>query len=133
MMDRIYLEVTSRCNYRCAYCPHPNMLREKRHMDEALARRALEQIASGRIGRDVWLNCLGEPGVVPCCVHEEGELVLGNIQEQRLHTILRSPRARAIRQGFANNRVVMRKCQECLGTPKTVIPSTRRSSLPVLA
>ncbi len=61
----MYLEVTSRCNYACVYCPHPNMKRPKRHIDWEVATEALRQIRSGRIGERVWLNYLGEPLLYP--------------------------------------------------------------------
>ena len=62
---RIYLEVTSRCNYRCVYCPHPTMVREKRHLDFELGRLALRQVAEDGIGADIHLNYLGEPLMYP--------------------------------------------------------------------
>lgn len=65
MIPRVYLEVTSQCNYRCVYCPHPTMQRPKRHIDWELATEALRQVRDGRIGERVWLNYLGEPLLYP--------------------------------------------------------------------
>jgi len=36
------IEVTTECNLRCKYCPHPNLPREKRHMDMETFARALK-------------------------------------------------------------------------------------------
>ena len=65
MIARIYLEVTSKCNYACIYCMHPTMTRAKRHMDWDLACRALEQIQQHQVGRDVYFNYLGESLLYP--------------------------------------------------------------------
>lgn len=65
MIARIYLEVTSRCNYACTYCMHPTMVRAKRHMDWELACRALAQIKEHDVGRDVYFNYLGESLLYP--------------------------------------------------------------------
>lgn len=65
MITRIYLEVTSICNYKCAYCPHPIMSRHKAHMAWDLACTALKQIHVGQIGSNIYLNYLGEPLLYP--------------------------------------------------------------------
>lgn len=65
MIRDIYLELTSVCNYRCRYCPHPTMQRDKTHMPVELARAALDQIEAAGIGRRVVLNYLGEPLAYP--------------------------------------------------------------------
>lgn len=65
MIPRVYLEVTSQCNYRCVYCPHPTMQRPRRHIEWDLATKALRQLRDGRIGERVWLNYLGEPLLYP--------------------------------------------------------------------
>lgn len=65
MIARIYLEVTSICNYKCAYCPHPFMQRTKAHMPWELACEALKQIKADNIGENIYLNYLGEPLLYP--------------------------------------------------------------------
>ncbi|MBL1179157.1 radical SAM/SPASM domain-containing protein [Pantanalinema sp. GBBB05] len=65
MITRIYLEVTSICNYKCAYCPHPIMSRNKAHMSWELACEALKQIQADQIGQHIYLNYLGEPLLYP--------------------------------------------------------------------
>ena len=65
MITRIYLEVTSLCNYKCVYCPHPVMKRKKEHIRWESACNALQQIARDRIGEHVHLNYLGEPLLYP--------------------------------------------------------------------
>lgn len=65
MISRIYLEVTSICNYKCLYCPHSFMNREKKHIEWELACKALRQIKKDNIGCNIHLNYLGEPLLYP--------------------------------------------------------------------
>lgn len=51
--------------------------------------------------------------VVPCCLDKEAKLALGNIKHQTLEDILKSPRARAMREGFAAGNLVEDLCQRC--------------------
>lgn len=51
--------------------------------------------------------------VVPCCLDCEGELTLGNLHKNTLNDILNSPQARAIEQGFRQNRRIHRICRNC--------------------
>ena len=51
--------------------------------------------------------------VVPCCLDGEGDLALGNILESDLEAILDSPRARAIKEGFARGELVEGLCRTC--------------------
>ena len=51
--------------------------------------------------------------VVPCCLDAEGTLALGNLFDTPLDEILRSPRARAIYDGFTNRRAVEDLCRRC--------------------
>jgi radical SAM protein with 4Fe4S-binding SPASM domain len=51
--------------------------------------------------------------VVPCCLDKEARLSLGNIFDQRLEDIIASPRARRMREGFANRKLVEDLCQRC--------------------
>ncbi|MGI4991605.1 radical SAM/SPASM domain-containing protein [Halobacteriovorax sp. GFR7] len=51
--------------------------------------------------------------VVPCCLDKESQIPLGNVLDESLKSILSSPRAVAMRQGFDNNIRVEKFCQHC--------------------
>ena len=51
--------------------------------------------------------------VVPCCLDSEGHIALGNIFETPLQTIIESPRAKRLYEGFSNRRAVEPLCQHC--------------------
>lgn len=51
--------------------------------------------------------------VVPCCLDHEGDLALGNLLEQELDSILDSPRARALYEGFSRRRPAEELCRRC--------------------
>jgi len=51
--------------------------------------------------------------VVPCCLDGEGVIALGNLFTDDLTTILGSPRARELYEGFTGRRCVEDLCQRC--------------------
>lgn len=51
--------------------------------------------------------------VVPCCLDKEAVIALGRIGDEPLENILQSPRARAMREGFARGQLVEDLCQRC--------------------
>ena len=51
--------------------------------------------------------------VVPCCLDGEGRMPLGNLLTDSLESILSSPRARAIYDGFTAHRAVESLCRTC--------------------
>ena len=51
--------------------------------------------------------------VVPCCLDGEGRIPLGNLFEQELDEILASPRAEAMRRGFAARHPSEELCRRC--------------------
>lgn len=51
--------------------------------------------------------------VVPCCLDHKGDIPLGNIFESDLTSILSGPRARAMRDGFRDGRLVEPLCKTC--------------------
>ncbi len=59
------------------------------------------------------LGILVDGTVVPCCLDHDGELALGNIYTDDIDTVLNSPRARAIYDGFTRHRAVEKYCQTC--------------------
>lgn len=59
------------------------------------------------------VGVLVDGSVVPCCLDHEGDILLGNLFKQDLEEILDSPRARAIYEGFSQQRAVEDLCQRC--------------------
>ncbi|GAB1409889.1 radical SAM/SPASM domain-containing protein [Desulfovibrionales bacterium] len=51
--------------------------------------------------------------VCPCCLDAEGRLALGSLQHNSLDQIIQSPRATAMREGFARGLLVEKLCQSC--------------------
>ena len=70
-----------------------------------------EEVLCYGLGDHFGILCDGT--VVPCCLDSEGSLALGNLHERELTDILSSPRARAIREGFARRRAVESLCRRC--------------------
>ncbi len=51
--------------------------------------------------------------VVPCCLDGEGQIPLGNLFDQTLEEILRTPRATALVEGFSRRRPTEELCRRC--------------------
>jgi radical SAM protein with 4Fe4S-binding SPASM domain len=51
--------------------------------------------------------------VVPCCLDKEAAIPLGNIKLQSIQDILTSPRAKSMRIGFQQNKLIEDLCQRC--------------------
>ena len=51
--------------------------------------------------------------VVPCCLDSDGVIALGNVFREELSHILRSPRAKAITDGFSQRRATENLCRRC--------------------
>jgi radical SAM protein with 4Fe4S-binding SPASM domain len=51
--------------------------------------------------------------VVPCCLDKEAAVPLGNIRKSSLDAILKSPRATAMKDGFAQGVLVEDLCRRC--------------------
>lgn len=56
---------------------------------------------------------LCDGSVVPCCLDSDGVITLGNIFRQALTDILSSPRAEAMRRGFACHTAAEDLCRRC--------------------
>ena len=56
---------------------------------------------------------LSDGTVVPCCLDSDGTIALGNVFTQDLGSILASPRAAAICQGFRRRTAVEALCRHC--------------------
>lgn len=59
------------------------------------------------------LGVLWDGTVVPCCLDHDGDLALGNLFRQDMETILSSPRAQAIYDGFSQKKAVEPLCRRC--------------------
>jgi len=78
--------------------------------DPALPQEGAEGFCRG-LGNQIAV--LVDGTVLPCCLDGEGLLALGNLRERPLAEILASPRARAIREGFARRLLVEPLCRTC--------------------
>ena len=56
---------------------------------------------------------LCDGSVVPCCLDREGAITLGNIFEASADSILSTPRATAMREGFTCRRATEELCRKC--------------------
>ena len=59
------------------------------------------------------IGVLADGTVVPCCLDADGELALGNLFETDIDSILSSPRACAIYDGFSSRRAAEQLCRRC--------------------
>ncbi len=60
-LNRVFVELTNRCNFACHFCPNPVMERPKGEMDVALLEAILGEIASVGLARLVLFHQQGEP------------------------------------------------------------------------
>ena len=59
------------------------------------------------------IGILVDGTVVPCCLDADGVLSLGNLFSEDLDSVLNSPRARAIYDGFTMRRAAEELCRKC--------------------
>ena len=59
------------------------------------------------------IGVLCDGTVVPCCLDHEGDLALGNLHLEELTSILESPRAKAIYEGFQKRNAAEELCRKC--------------------
>lgn len=59
------------------------------------------------------IGVLCDGTVVPCCLDHDGDLALGNLHQERLDTILETPRAKAIYDGFTDRTAAEELCRKC--------------------
>ena len=59
------------------------------------------------------IGVLCDGSVVPCCLDHDGDLILGNLHTDNMETILNSPRARAIYDGFTDRTAAEELCRKC--------------------
>ena len=60
-VERIHVEVTSRCNFDCEFCPQGELTRAGQDMPLPLLHRIVDQLAGGRIAREIHFHVMGEP------------------------------------------------------------------------
>lgn len=58
-VNNIFIELTSRCNMQCKFCPYPVLKRKKQDMPEEYVEKILQEISSNK--KDVTFHVLGEP------------------------------------------------------------------------
>ena len=59
--DRIQIEVTNRCNMRCAFCPNPELKRKRTNLDLDSYKKAIEDIADYDLTKNISFAANGEP------------------------------------------------------------------------
>lgn len=59
------------------------------------------------------IGVLCDGTVVPCCLDHDGDIPLGNLHKEDLSSILESPRAQAIYNGFSGKKAVEELCRRC--------------------
>jgi len=65
------------------------------------------------LGTKSHIAILSNGDVVPCCLDGNGVMVLGNVYNDSLKTILNSKRFKDMNQGFNDNKLVEELCQKC--------------------
>ena len=64
-LDRLHIEVTNVCNFKCEFCPDAIMQRRRGHMELALLETVLEAIAEDNLARIITFHLMGEPFIYP--------------------------------------------------------------------
>jgi len=64
-------------------------------------------------GLSAQIGILTDGTVVPCCLDNEGNIPLGNIDSTPIESILGSTKAKSIRGGFTRGEMVEELCQKC--------------------
>ena len=63
--ERIYIEVTNVCNFKCQFCPYSVMKRRRGHMGLDLLKKILDEISSFHRRPCILFHLMGEPLVYP--------------------------------------------------------------------
>lgn len=50
-LERLHIEVTNVCNFKCEFCPDGIMQRRRGHMEPALLEQILEEVAATGLAR----------------------------------------------------------------------------------
>lgn len=59
------------------------------------------------------IGVLSDGTVVPCCLDADGSIPLGNLFTEDIQNIVNSPRAKAIYEGFSQNKCAEEMCRHC--------------------
>ena len=63
--ERVFMEVTNYCNFRCAFCPQAISSRIPQHMDITLAKNLVQQLYEAGYKNSLYFHLLGEPLLYP--------------------------------------------------------------------
>ncbi|MEN9202383.1 MAG: radical SAM protein [Thermostichus sp. DG02_2_bins_29] len=64
-LERLHLEVTNVCNFKCEFCPDAILQRQRGHMDPALLEQILDEVATTGLARILTFHLMGEPLLYP--------------------------------------------------------------------
>lgn len=64
-LDRLHIEVTNVCNFKCEFCPDAIMARQRGHMSFDLLEELLQAIADHHLARIITFHLMGEPFIYP--------------------------------------------------------------------
>lgn len=64
-IDRVYLELSNICNFKCDFCPVDHSTRKKEYMEFSLLKKAVDEIAEEKISDWIAFHVLGEPLLYP--------------------------------------------------------------------
>ncbi len=64
-LDRLHIEVTNICNFKCEFCPDAIMERRRGHMEWALLDKILNEVAEQGLARIITFHLMGEPLIYP--------------------------------------------------------------------
>lgn len=64
-IDEIYIEITNRCNFNCAFCPNSIMKRPRGLMTEKMFRSVIDQLAKTKLAKRITFHLMGEPLLHP--------------------------------------------------------------------
>src|SRR5947209_63052 len=88
------VELSSHCNMKCSYCPHPNMKRDKGYMTEEVLRACIDRVKAQKGSRLV--------------LHHFGEPLLHPQLEERLEQVA----AAGLNIQFSSNSLLLDRCWE---------------------
>ncbi|MEM1308274.1 MAG: radical SAM/SPASM domain-containing protein [Cyanobacteria bacterium P01_D01_bin.71] len=64
-LDRLHIEVTNVCNFKCEFCPDAIMSRRRGHMKFEVLEGLLKAIAEDNLARIITFHLMGEPFIYP--------------------------------------------------------------------
>lgn len=64
-LDRLHIEVTNVCNFKCEFCPDAIMQRRRGHMNFDLLSRLLQEVAEEDLAHIITFHLMGEPLIYP--------------------------------------------------------------------